>query len=106
MTEQQKWFLKLWDKQEMMNPWGKRYVVCFETGKALYREKYRENWSCYSHILRKEKYGEYKMEDFNVKIVNPQAHWEYTHFPEKAKKQYTEYKKLLSLHLKGDLGKE
>lgn len=103
MTELHKWFTTLWDKQEIMNHWGKRYVICFETGRRLSREQYRENWICYSHILRKEKYPEYEQKEWNVKIVTPDSHWKFTNFPEKAKNQYDEFKKLLSLHLKGEL---
>lgn len=103
LSEIQRFYVSLWDKKEAMDSWGKRYVACFETGKRLYRNRYRLNWSCYSHILPKSRYNEYKMEEFNVKIVDPNSHFLYETSPELAKKQYGEYKKLLALHKKGEL---
>lgn len=102
-TEIQKIYLSIWDERELMNHWGKRYVTCFETGKKLYRDKYRENWACYSHILPKERYSQYKEQSWNIKIVDPNSHFIYENFPEKAVNQYNERIKLLELHKKGEL---
>jgi len=98
-------FFSLWDSRELMDHFGNTFVVCFETGKRLYRDKYRGLSTVYSHILPKEKikYPQYKFCEWNVKIVHPDAHTQFSEFPEKAPKQYAEYKKLLSLHEKGEL---
>jgi len=66
-------FLSLWDKNEVND-----YVICFETGRKLHRDIYRTNSCCYSHILEKENYPEFKYEEWNVRIVHPEAHENYT----------------------------
>lgn len=96
-------FFSLWDSRELMNSSGFSFVVCFETGNRLYRDAYRQSSVVYSHILPKSKYPQYKFSEWNVKIVHPDAHTQFSEFPEKAPKQYAEYKKLLSLHEKGEL---
>lgn len=96
-------FFSLWDEREIMNHFGNTYVVCFETGQKLSRDRYRQSSVVYSHILPKSKYPQYKFCEWNVKIVHPDAHTQFSEFPEKAPKQYAEYKKLLSLHEKGEL---
>lgn len=101
--ERHNWFLDLWDKNELIDHYGNQYVICFETGRRLNRDVYRTNSFCYSHILPKETFPEYEKEEFNVKIVYPPAHHQYSVYPEKAPKQYAEYIKLLDLYKKGEL---
>lgn len=82
--ELHKWFLELWDKRcdESGN------CKCFECGKLLKREQYRENSACYSHILPKSKYEEIAMLEENTQIVHPNCHALYESYPPKAKNQY------------------
>lgn len=100
--EMQQWFLKLWDERE---EWveNENYVICFETGKKLLRKYYRENSCCYSHILPKSKFPQYRMCNWNLVIVHPDAHSQFETYPEKAQKQYELKKVLLKQHLEGKL---
>lgn len=92
-------FLQLWDDRE-----DERGIInCFETGKELKRSIYRENSACYSHILPKETFDEYKMKEWNIKICEPSVHFQFSLYPEKCPKQFAEYQKLLKLHEKGEL---
>jgi len=99
MNDLHKWFLKVWDEREDDNG----NIYCFETGQKMNRKYYRENTAVYSHILPKHLFEKYKMEKWNVKIVMPEAHHQFSIDPEKAPKQYELYKKLLDLHNKGKL---
>ena len=92
------WFLEQWDKNEEFDENNKGYIKCFETGKKLYTENYREISLCYSHILNKKKYSKYKMKDWNLKIVSPESHQLFELYPKKAIHQYTLYQKLLEDH--------
>lgn len=67
-------FLALWNSQEDIE--GNCY--CFETGKRMSREVYRENRCCYSHCLPKGKYPQFALEKANTLIVLPDVHaqWE------------------------------
>jgi hypothetical protein len=93
------WFLEVWNNRE-----DERGIInCFESGRELKRENYRHLSTCYSHILPKEIYPEYAFKEFNVKIVFPGEHFQFSLYPEKCPKQFAEYQKLLKLHEKGEL---
>lgn len=89
--ELHKWFLSLWDEQQ--DDSGNCY--CYETGRRLSRDVYRENTCCYSHLLPKHKYPEYAKEAWNVVIVHPEAHTQFEMYPEKAPKQQELKQKLI-----------
>lgn len=91
MNELHKRFLQLWDEREDENGW----VTCFETGKGMHRSSYREVSACYSHILPKKEWPQFKYEAWNIKIVTPEAHDQYTKKPRLAKKQYQLYLKYI-----------
>lgn len=97
------WFLKIWDEREEIDNNGNKFVKCFETGKRLNRDYYRLNSCCYSHLLSKSVYNQYKLCDFNLVIVHPDAHSQFETYPEKAPKQYELQKVLLNQHLEGKL---
>lgn len=67
------WFLNLWDK--LADNQGN--ITCYESGKMLKKEIYRENSCVYSHCLPKSLYPEYAMEDWNILIVHPDIHNQY-----------------------------
>ena len=92
-------FLRIWDDRED----DRGIVYCFETGIEMRRKMYRTNTACYSHILPKEMYPEYAYKEWNLKIVLPDSHMQYSIYPEKTPKQFAEYQKLLNLHKKGEL---
>ena len=75
-------------------------VYCFETGQRMSRGRYRLNSAVYSHILPKETFPEYKFEKWNVKIVLPEAHHQFSINPEKAPKQYKLYLEFLEKYKK------
>lgn len=68
--EQMKLFLEIWD--ERCDDHGNNY--CFETGRLLKQEYYRNNSSCYHHCLFKEKYPQYRFLKENVIIIHPDIH--------------------------------
>ena len=78
-------------------------VVCFECGKRMSETTWKELSTCYSHILSKKKYPQYKGIANNVKIVHPDCHYLYTISPSKAINQYSEYLRLLELHYINEL---
>ncbi len=75
-------YFSLWDERADDDGW----VRCFESGKWL-PENLKFNLNCYSHILSKSKYPQYKKEKWNIKIVSPEAHNTYECSPEKAPHQ-------------------
>jgi hypothetical protein len=98
-NELHEFFMELWDSRE-----DERGIInCFESGRELKREAYRSLSTCYSHILPKEMYPQYKYREENIKIVFPGEHFQYSLYPEKTPKQFAEYQKLLKLHEKGEL---
>lgn len=84
------WFIHLFESR--MDEEG--FVKCFECGKKMSENTYKELSSCYSHILSKSQYPEYAGKEWNVKIVHPDCHNLYSMSPKKAINQYNEYLKL------------
>lgn len=84
------WFTYLFDQR--INAFG--YVPCFECGKLLHKDTYREITTCYSHILGKKQYPTYAGDPNNIEICCPDCHNLYTMEPQKAIKQYAKYLKL------------
>jgi len=84
-----KWFKYLFDQR--MNKNG--YVFCFECGKAMHEDDYKDISACYSHILGKKQYPTFAGMEENIKIVHPDCHNIYTMTPKKAVHQYAEYLK-------------
>lgn len=72
--EMHNFFLELWDEREEMDAMGRRYVVCFETGKKLYREVYRMNSCCYHHLILKSKRPDLALMEENIVIIHPSVH--------------------------------
>lgn len=87
------WFMYLFEQR--MDDDG--YVRCFECGKKMHEDTWKEYSSCYSHILAKSEanYPEYAGEEWNVVIVHPSCHNLYETSPKKAVKQYSKKLKLL-----------
>lgn len=85
------WFKHLFDcrKDE------KGYVKCFECGKRMHEDTYKELTTCYSHILEKKKYKLAAGDENNVVIVHPDCHHLYTMQPRKAVNQFNLRLKLL-----------
>ena len=102
MNELHQFFTSLWDEREEGEE-GSGWIECFETKKRLSTSSYRENSACYSHILPKETFPQYAKKRWNVRIVSPEAHNQYTVNPELAPRQYGYYKILLDLHNTGQL---
>jgi hypothetical protein len=103
-------------KQKLINPvlqWyaflfeqrmdDNHFVKCFECGKKMSENTWKERSTCYSHIFSKKTYPLYKGKEWNVKIVHPDCHHLYTIKPSEAHNQYTEYLRLLELHYKNEL---
>ena len=90
MNLMHEWFNYLFDLRKDKNG----YVNCFECGKKLHQDIYRETSSCYSHILSKKLYPEYRGDPENIVIVCPDCHNLYTYRPKKAINQYNKYLEL------------
>lgn len=84
------WFQYLFE--ERMDENG--CVRCFECNRLMHESVYKDLSTCYSHILGKKQYPEYKGKTWNVKIVHPDCHNLFTMTPKKAINQYSEYIKL------------
>lgn len=69
-------------------------VPCFECGKPMHEDTYKDLTTCYSHILGKKQYSKYAGYSENVVIVHPDCHNLYTMKPKEAKNQYALYLKL------------
>lgn len=79
------------------------FVKCFECGKRMSEASWKELSTCYSHILGKKSYPEYKGNAKNVVIVHTDCHYLYTIKPSDATNQYAEYLRLLEKHYKKEL---
>lgn len=84
------WFIYLFDQRKD----ERGCVKCFECGGLMHEDHYKEMSSCYSHILSKKLFPQFKGEEWNVKICHPECHSVYSIRPTKAVKQYEEYLKL------------
>ena len=85
------WFQYLWDQRQ--NEQGK--IKCFECGKWMTRNTWRDISTCYSHILGRKKYPKYAGNSDNICIVHPDCHYLYTIKPSNAQNQFKLYLKLL-----------
>jgi hypothetical protein len=86
------WFAYLFEKRMDEN----HCVRCFECGKLMHEDTYKDLSTCYSHILGKKQYPKFKGEEWNVKIVHPDCHHLYSMKPKEAINQYNEYVELLN----------
>ena len=84
------WFAYLWQQRQDEN----QVVYCFECGKPMHANTYKDLSTCYSHILGKKLYPKYAGAEWNVKICHPDCHNLYTIRPKQATNQYNEYLKL------------
>lgn len=92
--KQREFFLSLWDEREIFDG-NSFFCRCGECNKKLSRQFYRGNSCCYSHLLPKSKYPEYRFLPENILIVCPGCHSQFETFSEKAPNQYDLQKKLL-----------
>ena len=100
-NEMHLWFMYLFEQR--MDDNG--FIKCFECGKKMHEDTWKEYSSCYSHILAKSKsnYPEYAGEEWNVKICHPDCHNLYTQKPQLAVNQYKLYLELLEKHKNKEL---
>ncbi len=68
--EMHAFFKRVWDKSEDEN--GSCY--CYETRRELSYKHFRQNTCCYHHILPKNRYPEYALEEWNIVILHPDVH--------------------------------
>jgi len=78
------WFEYLWE--ERCNEKGQ--IKCYECGKIMNRNTWKEYSTCYSHIYPKSTYPLLKGNEENVVITHPDCHFLYETTPKKAKNQY------------------
>jgi len=88
------WFFYLFEQRMDKNS----NVKCFECGKMMSEKTWKHNLCCYSHILSKKTYSQFKGKDWNIKIVHPDCHNLYTKKPSNAINQWNEYIKLKELY--------
>lgn len=93
------WFIYLFEQRMDED----KNVICFECGKKMSETSWKKLTTCYSHILSKKIFKQYKGSEFNVKICHPDCHNLYTLNPQKAINQYNEYLRLLELHYENKL---
>lgn len=84
------WFIHLFDERKDSDG----NVPCFECGKKMHEDTYKEVSVCYSHLLEKKKYKNFAGDPDNVVIVHPSCHNKYTMTPKKAINQYNKMKQL------------
>lgn len=89
-------FLEIWDERQ--DEEGNCY--CFETGKKMKREIFRELSSCYDHVLEKNDnaYPQYKFTKKNIIIVLPEVHDQKGKYIDKTPKIKKYRDELLNLH--------
>jgi len=88
------WFMYLFEQRMDSN----RSVHCFECNKLMHEDYYKDLSICYSHILSKKTYPQYKGKEWNIEITCPDCHHLYTVLPSKATNQYAKYLELLEKH--------
>ena len=93
------WFLEIWDERQDENG----YCYCFETGKPMSRNFYRELSTVYDHVLEKSNYEEYKFLKKNIVIILPKVHHQKGTDIDKTPKIKAYRQQLLKLHEKGEL---
>lgn len=81
------WFVYLFEQR--MDSQG--FVRCFECNKRMHQDGYKKNTCCYSHILSKKTYPQYKGEEWNIAITCPSCHSLYSNRPSDAINQYKKY---------------
>ena len=92
-------FLEIWDERQD----GQGRITCFETGKVMSREVYRELSSVYDHVLEKSTYPEYTLVKKNIVIILPDVHNQKGMNIDFTPKIKAYREELLALHKKGEL---
>lgn len=94
------WFREIWDERE--DEYG--FCYCYETGKPMHRDQYRNITTVYDHVLEKNNnaYPQYKFTKRNIVIILPEVHDQKGINISKTPKIKEYRDRLLSLH---DLGK-
>lgn len=98
-------FLEIWDEREETDSAGNKFVRCFETGKRMSREFYRENTCVYHHILEKSdsKFPQYDLVKDNIVILHFDVHNQVHTNIDKTPKVKAKYQELLQKHLNNEL---
>lgn len=86
-NDMHRWFAYLFEQRMDNN----HIVYCYECGKPMYEDVYKDLSICYSHILPKKLYPEQKGNPDNICIVCGDCHTLYGLKPKKAVKQYALY---------------
>lgn len=84
------WFMYLFEQRMDKNG----YVKCYESGKRMHEDDYKDLSSCYSHIFPKKRFPQYAGDPDNVVIVKPEYHDLYEKDKRNTPKQYALYLKL------------
>lgn len=93
------WFMYLFEQRMDKN----HFVRCYECNKKMSEASWKENSACYSHILSKKTFPQYKGNPDNVMIVHNFCHNLYTMNPKAAVNQFNLYLELLDKHYKNEL---
>lgn len=88
------WFKYLFDERKDKDG----FVKCFECGRSLHENVYKDITTCYSHILAKSLYPQHAGNEENIEIVHPDCHNLYTMKPKQAKNQYNKYLELKKIY--------
>jgi hypothetical protein len=99
MSKYFEFFKQIWDERE--DPDGNCY--CFETGRVLPGNIYRNNSCCYDHVLEKSKYKDLDFDKRNIVILHPDVHTLKTSNIDKCPKVKAYRDKLLSSIERQDL---
>jgi len=73
------------------------YIYCYETGKPMHRDVYRENLCIYSHCYPKNKYPQMAMLESNILLVLPEIHAQWEIDQKKCPKMLNYFNKLKNL---------
>lgn len=93
------WFVYLFEQR--MN--SKGFIRCFECDKYMHENTWKQITTCYSHILSRKTFPQYKGCEWNIEIVCPSCHSLYSNRPSNAKNQYALYLELLKKHENNEL---